>query len=320
MGRCSVSEIETRQARPEDTGQILDVLRASLGETPMLKRTAEQWTWKHAINPFGPSIVLVASSGQRVVAVRALMRWQLLTPDGDVLECLRPVDTATHPDFERRGIFRRLTMEALEVAREQGAHLVFNTPNPKSGAGYISMGWKTVGRIGVLVRPKLGRALSPHGASAPSLSSVIPDAETFHPVEIAERPPRGLRTRRTVTYQAWRFGSHPTVRYGLVGSGTGRVVLRAGVRGSRVELVVSDLLGGAGRAEVREAARSSRARYLAGFFSKGSPDRRSAISAGMLPVPGVRALTLVALPLTSIDIDVFDLGCWDIATSDLELL
>ncbi|MGH8915715.1 MAG: hypothetical protein ACRDZM_14515, partial [Acidimicrobiia bacterium] len=61
-------------------------------------------------------------------------------------------------------------------------------------------------------------------------------------------------------------------------------------------------------------------RYMAGFFSKGSPERRSAMAAGMLPMPGVRALRLVALPLTDIDIDVFDLGCWDIATSDLELL
>jgi hypothetical protein len=85
-------------------------------------------------------------------------------------------------------------------------------------------------------------------------------------------------------------------------------------------LVLSDLLGHGGTGEVRRAARANRARYMAGFFSKGSPERRSAIGAGMLPVPGVKALTLVALPLADLDIDVFDLGCWDIATSDLELL
>jgi hypothetical protein len=59
---------------------------------------------------------------------------------------------------------------------------------------------------------------------------------------------------------------------------------------------------------------------MAGFFSKGAPERASAIAGGMIPVPRVRALQLVALPLTDVDIDVFDLGCWDIATSDLELL
>jgi hypothetical protein len=59
---------------------------------------------------------------------------------------------------------------------------------------------------------------------------------------------------------------------------------------------------------------------MAGFFSKGSPERAAARAAGMIPVPGMKALRLVALPLSDVDIDVFDLGFWDIATSDLELL
>jgi hypothetical protein len=59
---------------------------------------------------------------------------------------------------------------------------------------------------------------------------------------------------------------------------------------------------------------------MAGFFSKGSPERAAAMAAGMISLPGIKALRLVALPLSDVDIDVFDLGSWDIATSDLELL
>jgi hypothetical protein len=40
----------------------------------------------------------------------------------------------------------------------------------------------------------------------------------------------------------------------------------------------------------------------------------------MLPVPGFKALQLMAKPLTQLRVDVFDLSSWDIATSDLELL
>jgi GNAT superfamily N-acetyltransferase len=315
-----VAEITTRPATEQDTGPILDVLLAALGETPLLKRTPEQWSWKHELNPFGPSIVLVATSGDRMAGVRALMRWQLIGPGGVTLECVRPVDTATHPDFERRGIFRRLTMEALEVARDMGVDLVFNTPNPKSGAGYLSMGWKEVGGIGVLARPRPGRALEPVAGSVPDLSAIVPVATDFMPLDLTDRPPRGLRTPRTADYQTWRFARHPTVRYGTIGGASGAALVRGGVRGRRVELVLSDLLGTAGSPEVRKAARSNRARYMAGFFSKGSPERRSAVAGGMIPVPGMQTLSLVALPLTSVDIDVFDLGCWDIATSDLELL
>jgi hypothetical protein len=315
-----VSEVTTREAVPDDVGPILGVLKAALGETPLLKRTSELWTWKHEANPFGRSIVLVATAGDRVVGVRALMRWRLVTPTGGKIECVRPVDTATHPSFERQGIFRRLTMEGLELSRHQGIDLVFNTPNPRSGAGYLSMGWGEVAPIGVLVRPRLGRAVPGTHASAPSLEEVIPTSKPFSPVDFPDRPPRGLRTERTWEYQTWRFGGHPTVRYGQVTSHHGSAVVRAGVRGTRVELVLSDLLAGAGASEVRRAGRANRARYMAGFFSKGAPERASAIAGGMIPVPRVRALQLVALPLTDVDIDVFDLGCWDIATSDLELL
>lgn len=313
-------DISTREARPEDVDPILDVLKAALGETPLLRRTREQWSWKHEINPFGPSIVLVATSGDRIAGVRALMRWRLGTPEGMTVQCVRPVDTATHPDFERQGIFRRLTMESLDVAREQGVNLVFNTPNPKSGAGYISMGWREVAPIGVMVRPRIGRSAPIPDSGAPSLIEVVPGSRAFGPSDVPDRPPRGLRTVRTLQYQSWRFGSHPTVRYGVIGTNNGSAVVRAGVRGSRTELVLSDLVGGAGSGEVRQAAKANRARYMAGFFSKGSPERVSAMMAGMLPVPGVKALQLVAMPLTDVDIDVFDLGCWDIATSDLELL
>jgi GNAT superfamily N-acetyltransferase len=315
-----VPEITVREATADDVDEILVVLKAALAETPLLRRTRAQWSWKHEMNPFGRSIVLVATSGDRIAGVRALMRWHLTTPDQVTLSCLRPVDTATHPDFERQGIFRRLTMDALDLARSEGVHLVFNTPNARSGAGYLSMGWKEVGTIGVLVRPRLGKAGPQPGIDAPSLADVVPTAVPFHPIYVDDRPPRGLRTRRTADYQEWRFGSHPTVHYGMFGPHSAAAVVRAGVRGPRVELVLSDLLGDAGSREVRQAAKSSRARYMAGFFSSGSPERRSALAGGMLPVPGVKALQLVALPLTDIDIDVFDLGCWDIATSDLELL
>jgi hypothetical protein len=40
----------------------------------------------------------------------------------------------------------------------------------------------------------------------------------------------------------------------------------------------------------------------------------------MMPVPGVRSLTLVARPLRELPIDVLSLANWDLALSDLELL
>ena len=142
---------------------MLALLRSSLGETSLLQRTPDLFAWKHLDNPFGRSIILVADAGGTIAGLRAFMRWELTTPDGATLRCVRAVDTATHPDFQRRGIFSRLTEAAVEAAREDGVDLIFNTPNEKSGAGYLKMGWQEVGPIGVMVRPGLG-LLRRHGS------------------------------------------------------------------------------------------------------------------------------------------------------------
>ncbi|MDP3984384.1 MAG: GNAT family N-acetyltransferase [Acidimicrobiia bacterium] len=316
-----MGEVSIRPYRPDDLLEVLEVLKVALGESPILHRTPELWSWKHEINPFGRSLVLVAEVDGRIAGVRALMRWDLLTPAGVLLRCLRPVDTATHADFERRGIFRQLTNAAVEQAREDGFDLIFNTPNARSGAGYLTMGWQEVGPIGVMIRPLLRRG-SPAGLDT------APDPEVFFDpvpplIQSLEQPARrsaGLRTPRSIEYLAWRFRRHPHVHYRSISSGDGTAVVRPNVRGGRKEVVVSDLLGIAHRSSVSAAAHQARAAYLVGWFSPGSPERRAALAGGMLPVPGVRSLTLVANPLHELPIDVFQLHNWDLALSDLELL
>jgi GNAT superfamily N-acetyltransferase len=73
-------------------------------------------------------------------------------PDGTTINAVRAVDTATHPDWQGRGIFSRLTLGALDDLRDDGVDCVFNTPNDKSRPGYLKMGWQQVGKVPVSVR------------------------------------------------------------------------------------------------------------------------------------------------------------------------
>ena len=287
----------------------------------MLRRTPEWFAWKHFANPFGRSLLVVAEADEQIVGLRAFMRWEMATPDGETLRCVRAVDTATHPDYLRRGIFRRLTLEALDRAAADGVDLVFNTPNPKSGAGYLSMGWVEVGPIGVMAYPtwRLGKRRSATEV-LPDLERVVPGAGPATEMTAVDRLARGLRTPRTPEYLAWRFGGHPTARYLRVDAAGSIAVVRPNLRNGRTELVVSDVFGPAPARAIAAARRRSRAAYLAGWFSSGSPERWAAARAGMMPVPGVRALTLVARPLHDLPIDVTGLDGWDLAMSDLELL
>lgn len=317
-----MAEISIRLATDRDLPRILSTLKAALGETPILQRTAELWNWKHHSNPFGPSLVLVATSGDQIAGVRAMMRWQMQTSTGDVVNAVRPVDTATHPEFARRGIFRDLTMSALDIARDEGVQLVFNTPNQKSAPGYLKMGWKEVSGIGVMVRPRLGASARATDDSIPSIDRLAPTLSApGNSVGIEDRAPLGLRTPRTPGYLEWRFTQHPTASYGWLSDRSGGgLIARANTRSGRTELVVSDLLGSPGPGVLRDVGRRSRARYLAGWFSPISAERKTAVAGGLLTVPLLKTLRLVALPLDDIGIDIHSLKSWDLSTSDLELL
>ncbi len=312
--------ITTRPLDESDVLPVLDLMRAALGEPPLLRRTRELFAWKHFDNPFGRSLAVVAESDDRIVGLRAFMRWDLVTRDGVTLRCVRAVDTATHPDYQRRGIFRRLTEETLELALAQNMDLVFNTPNEKSGAGYLSMGWTEVGNIGVLARPSTRVATDRGPITDTEPENFLADPQPAIPLDVTDRVPRGLRTPRNEAYLRWRFGSHPTARYFRVDSADSTAVVRPNVRKGRRELIVADVYGPRPRAALREVGRKSRSGYIAAWFSPGSPERAAAIRSGLVPVPGVTALTLMARPLRDLGIDVTSMASWDLAISDLELL
>jgi hypothetical protein len=148
----------------------------------------------------------------------------------------------------------------------------------------------------------------------------LADPQPAIPLDVTDRAARGLRTPRNEAYLRWRFGSHPTARYFRVDSAGSTAVVRPNVRKGRRELIVADVYGPRPRAALREAARKSRSGYVAAWFSPGSPERAAAIRSGLVPVPGVTALTLMARPLRDLDIDVTSMASWDLAISDLELL
>lgn len=315
-----MGDVKIREMAPEDLPEVLGVLRRALGETALLKRTPELWRWKHVDNPFGKSLALVAEAERKIAGVRAMLRWDLKTVSGETFQCLRPVDTATDPNFGRRGIFRALTEAAVGTATDQGIDLIFNTPNKASGPGYLKMGWREVGPIGVMVRPLLRLTRDGPDDAAPDPDDFFKSGTGEAGGPVTDRPARGLRTPRTAEYMQWRFASHPTARYRSIDQNGQTAILRPNHRSGRREVVISELFGDRPSSAVRFAARISEASYLAGWFSRGTPEWKGALGGGMIPVPGVSALTLVAKPLRDLSVDVLSLSEWDISLGDLELL
>jgi len=143
--------MQIRKAMPNDLPGILRVLKKSLGEASSQK-TETVWNYKHGDNPFGKSLVLVACINETIVGVRAFMRWQWQL-NKNVFSAFRAVDTATDPNYQGKGIFKKLTLRALEMAEEEEDNFIFNTPNAQSKPGYLKMGWKEVDKIKLSIRP-----------------------------------------------------------------------------------------------------------------------------------------------------------------------
>src|SRR5690349_5445137 len=150
--------MQFREATEADIPSIVDLLKLSLGESLMPKSEAF-WRWKHVHNPFGSSPVLLALDGEKLIAVRAFMRWEWRQGE-TIYKAVRAVDTATHPDYQGKGIFRKLTLQLVDLCKQEGFHFIFNTPNKVSKPGYLNMGWQTNGKMPIRIRPLLGSSAS----------------------------------------------------------------------------------------------------------------------------------------------------------------
>ena len=216
--------------------------------------------WKHLDNHFGRSLLLVAveqsGTSSRIVAVRPLMRWRFITPTGNTIEAARAVDTATLPEVQGQGLFRRLTLQGIERLEADGCGFVFNTPNAKSLAGYLKMGWFDAGEISFGMRLRSSRSLprlakSRTSADKPSIEvpnlgvEVEPALDALDPNVLTPTfpTPDTLRTAHTLDSLKWRFCGGPvTYRY-LPIDGNGGVIVRVRSRGKIRELVSALTVG-----------------------------------------------------------------------------
>ena len=336
-------DYRVRAYEPADEDAVVDLLRASLGEGPTGNRTKEFFRWKHVDNPFGRSLMLVADHDGEPVGLRAFMRWRFAV-DGRVIRAASAVDTATHPRFQGRGIFTRLTLDAVEALRED-TDLIFNTPNDKSGPGYLKMGWQLAGKVPISVRVRrpvrfvagLRSARSdvkasgepPHVAAPPAGDIFAARADEIDALLLtrAEAPGR-MTTLRNLSYLRWRYADIPGLRYHALsdwsdGHLTGLGIFRVRARGSLWETSIAELLVASG--DTRAARRLLRAigsaaatDHVACHLSKGGRVAGAARRAGYVSAPV--GVTLAVRTLTeSLTPDPVSLHSWNLSLGDIEV-
>jgi len=342
---CSRSAISVVPLAEVSRSDVLDLLDTCLGPAAA-ERSEAFWRWKHEASPFGTSPGLVAMADGQPIAVRVFLRWRWQSGDV-ILHAVRAVDTATHPDWRRHGLFRRLTSELLSAVENEGVAFVFNTPNPTSRAGYLSLGWRDVGRLPVWIRPRrplrlLGALLRKPPSGATTSSELPPDVlSPLRPVgELLEQPALAgflaawgggearLHTPRDPDFLLWRYAAAPGIDYRaawqLEGDSGAVLVARTRRRRGLVEVSLSELLV-SGDASGRQAARTILGRiaalpevdYLAAVAAYRSVERRVLAASGFVPI--LAGPRLVVRPLAAAPPGLAEQGSWRLSVGDLEL-
>jgi hypothetical protein len=338
--------------------KILEFLRLTLGHgNEAYTKSDALWQWKHLNSPYGSSygIAAVNRINHEIIGIRLLMNWILENENSEKIACVRAVDTGTHPDFYRMGIFTALTKKAIFDLTQQKAGIIFNTPNKKSKAGNLKLGWEVVGSWPVYIKilqpfsfikgiligriknkkqylPKRSDVFNDKVLSFKELIDKInrKDLDIF--LEQAYHTYRknyGWHIKKDFNYIFWRYGNHPNVDYGFIpllndGKLIGLGVLRRNIRYGMVEVVISELLFANSdiilkNDLLRVIKKNISADYLIAHYNVHTPELLALKKNSFIKAPG-QHIDFIIKELTTKSERFNRLKYWNLSLGDIELL
>ena len=172
------------------------------------------WSWKFAQVPFGQALIKLMFDGDKLIGHYSIVPMNVQIKK-TVVEAALSVNTMTHPDYEKQGIFSYLAEEVYEKCRQQGFKFVYGFPNENSYYGFTKkLGWTDLGRMTILEKDLRVRA-----------QREIQVVDTIHPVESFDeridvlwetvRSDYNVIVPRTSEYLNWRFVDHPVEKYAM---------------------------------------------------------------------------------------------------------
>jgi N-acetylglutamate synthase-like GNAT family acetyltransferase len=304
--------VNIRKGIEADILPIVNLLKQSLGES-LLPKSETFWRWKHIENPFGESPVLIAEESNELIGVRAFLMWKWFYVDKQFIAA-RAVDTATHPNHQGKGIFKKLTLQLLENCKHHQVDFIFNTPNKSSMPGYLKMGWIKAGRLPIRIR--FVTPMEKFLFKKRSVQEITWEQFEKSYKEI-ERITKSIETPKNICYLKWRYYDVPVASYQILMGEENEFVIYRIKKGKIKELRIVEYLSNEpnisenlwGQVKAIAAKQNARAITISGTtnnFKKG-------ILLNLGPVVTIRQVS------TDLPKELISFTNWSPSLGDLEL-
>jgi GNAT superfamily N-acetyltransferase len=149
----------------------------------------EEFAWWFDRNPAGEGIVSLAVSDDHGVVGVAAMSFFRTTLNGSVTRLAIPVNVATDPRYQGRGVFSTLERENEAAAAAAGSPLTVTFPNGASYPIFVNrLGWIDLPRLRLWARPLRAAAVVRYLLGRPGevggLGAPDPSARTIRGLEV----------------------------------------------------------------------------------------------------------------------------------------
>lgn len=131
---------EIRPAEPSH-GRYSEIMTACFGQAP----DDRYFVWKYNANPAGQVVGFEALADGQIAGFYGVIPWQLAL-DGQTVSVFQSMDTMTHPNFQRRGLFVTLAKACYaELAARHKDYVIIGIPGTSSFPGFVQkLGWSHV--------------------------------------------------------------------------------------------------------------------------------------------------------------------------------
>lgn len=128
-------EFERCRFTPDDLRRYTEIFSACFPAAGKLGDVA-YLEWLYRQNPLGEAVGFNAMDGDTLAAHYICTR-ALIELDGVPTPALLSLNTATHPDYQGRGLFTRLAEHTYAAGAAEGAGLVYGVANDNSTPGFV---------------------------------------------------------------------------------------------------------------------------------------------------------------------------------------